>query len=325
MRNSIKYIILSTLILIGLFLIVIGLEIKNNVYPKYSYKVNRDNSYEVLLNENKFYTSDTLPSGKYYVSKSINKFIMNFKYEFINNKEADLEYNYNITADLVGVVNSNDLQKEVWNRTFNLTEDKQVTEVNANNFCISEPIDIDYQYFSDLVDSYEQSYNIAINATLKLYLNVAYNINRQNEIKDCVEVDIPVTNTVTNVEKKYQEKTNEKIYNENSGLGLNKIMCIVLGGTLITVCITIIVVLKYKNSKRPEAVVNKILRNYDYLVITVSNKPNIQNLQVFYIDDYKDLINAAEQNKCNIIHYEEDGESTFYVIVGKYAYVMLKK
>ena len=123
--------------------------------------------------------------------------------EFINDKNVDLEYNYNITTDLVGVVNSNDLQKEVWNRTFNLTEDVKVTETNSNNFSINQPINIDYQYFSDLVDSYEQSYNITINATLKLYLNVAYNINSQKEIKDFVEVDIPVTNTVTNVEKKY--------------------------------------------------------------------------------------------------------------------------
>ncbi len=322
MKDSIKYIILSTLIVMGLFLIVIGLEIKNNAYPKYSYTVNKDNSYEVLLNENKFYTSDTLPSGKYYVSKSINKFIMNFKYEFINDKNVDLDYKYNITADLVGVVNSNDLQKEVWNRKFNLTEDVMVTEIDTNNFSINQPINIDYQYFSDLVDSYEQSYNITINTTLKLYLNVAYNINSQNEIKDFVEVDIPVTNTVTNVEKKYQDRTNEKIYNEDFGFGISKIMCIVIGGILVASSIVIIVFLEVKNSRKPEAVVRKFLKNYDYLIVTVNNKPNIQNLQVLYIDDYKDLIDVAEQNKCNIIHFKEENKSTFYVIVDKCVYIL---
>ena len=83
------------------------------------------------------------------------------------------------------------------------------------------------------------------------------------------------------------------------------------------------------NKKSPEEKYNRkikyILKNYSELIVTVSNEPNIENYTVMNINAFEDLIDLAEQNKINIIHYEsiKDKKNKFYVFVDKFVYIYL--
>ena len=105
-----------------------GLEYKEKSEYIYSYEATKSDNYEALLKPNEFYTSNSLPKGLYYASKSIDKFILEFKYDFNGSKDADISYNYNIIANMVSTVaNDDDKGKEIWNREFTILDNTSST------------------------------------------------------------------------------------------------------------------------------------------------------------------------------------------------------
>ena len=67
------------------------------------------------------------------------------------------------------------------------------------------------------------------------------------------------------------------------------------------------------------------MKYYKELIVTVTNEPNLADLKVMNINSLDDLIDVAEQNNSNIIHYEttKNLRSNLYVIVSGYVYVYI--
>lgn len=319
--------------MLGSILIKLGIDESQNIVPLYTFEANKTDTYDVLLKPNNFYLTETLPSGLFYASKSINSFRINFKYNFKTNEKTNIDYNYSVTANLIGKANTNDNQiKEVWNRPFNLTEDTINSENEAEELEISKNIDIDYEKYNDLARSFEKTYGIAIDTVLKVRFNVNLNINHPNIepnlLEDFIELEIPINNTVTEVRENYENTTYKEVLPQERKATTKEILYYLIGGGLIILSITIffVVIRKNKNGKTPEDIyennISRILKYYADLIVTVSNKPDLKNLQIMNVVKFNDLIDVAEQNKVNIIHYEvlEKEESDLYVIVDKYAY-----
>ena len=313
--------------MLGIYFIKLGLDFEKNIKPIYTYVAEKNSDYEVLLKPNNYYTSETLPSGRYYASKSVKQYTLDFKYHLYGDREADLEYVYNVTAELSGIVDgNNDNGKEVCNRSFNIVEDKK--ENCKNEFSINEKVNIDYEYYNNLARSFEKEYGIAIDSILKVYLNVSYNVNSQN-FKDYIELDIPITNTVTEIEENYESLTTKNINPKIENVVVNKIIYYAIGIAFIigTIVVSVIIVRKNKHNITLEDMyeknINKILKYYRDLIVTTQNEPDISNLKVMEIMTIDDLIDVAEQNKANIIRYEviKSKVSKLYVITNNYVYI----
>lgn len=326
MKNDNNYIYIFVIVIIfviGLSIIKFGLDFKIKVNPVYSFTAQKNSNYEVLLNPNTFYTAEALPSGGYYASKSIKSFIINFTYDFKADKKENIEYNYSIMANLIGTVNDNQ-DKEVWNRDFIISENNVNMQENIDKFLINEQVNIDYEYYNNLVNSYEETYGIKIDAVLKIYFKISYNIDNT---EDYIELDIPITNTVTQVTENYEKITNKQIMPELKNVQNIKLIYYIVGSLFIVGGITLCILKITKNKMTPEEMYNhnikRILKYYKDLIVTVTNEPNVKNLEVMNISVLDDLIDVAEQNQSNIIHYEviPNEESNLYVIVNKYVYV----
>ena len=68
-----------------------------------------------------------------------------------------------------------------------------------------------------------------------------------------------------------------------------------------------------------------LLKYYKELIITVSNKPEFNDLKLMELNSIDDLIDVAEQNNSNIIHYEiiKNEKSELYVIINEYVYMYI--
>lgn len=332
--NYIIIFIITIMIVISAFFIKLGYDYNKKILPIYNYNIQKNDDYIVSLKENVFYTSKTLPSGKYYASKSVDSYIINFKYNFKGNLNTDLEYKYNITADLVGtVVDTDEQDKEVWTRNYILKKDIKNKQENINQFSLNEKINIDYENYNNLVRAYENQYGINIDAVLKVRFNISYNINLSKlnvdsqSSDDYIELDIPITNTVTQVNKNYENTLSKDIYPNFQNTIKVRIIYYIIGGLFILAAIIIIIVNIKKHKKTPIEMYNKNINNifkyYKDLIVTVTNSPDISNLKVMHLVILDDLIDVAEQNKSNIIHYEtiQNKKSNLYVIVGNYVYV----
>lgn len=333
--NYITNLLAIILTIISFIFLVIGLNVKNNINPDYSYLVKKSSPYKVLLLPNDFYAENTLPSNRYYVSKSIDYFYIDFKYNFKGNRQTNIEYTYGITADLVGTVDNGDGQKkEVWVRNYTLQENVTNSSMNTDSFLVDKNINIDYKNYNNLARSYEKNYGIAIETNLKVQFNISYVIDvsgfnlTQEKVEDTIELNIPVTNTITKINEDYQNEITKDIFSNKKQLDIKEITFFVLSGLFLLGAIFIIIIkIIIKHKSTPEEIYNRnmkrILKYYKDLIVTVSNEPNLNNLEVMNISILDDLIDVAEQNQSNIIHYEmvKNEKSNLYVIVGNYVYV----
>ena len=337
-KNNNHFIIFGIVVCIILCITFLkfGLEYKEKSEYIYSYEATKSDNYEALLKPNEFYTSNSLPKGLYYASKSIDKFILEFKYDFNGSKDADISYNYNIIANMVSTVaNNDDKGKEIWNREFTILDNTSST-TNKKEFSINEKADIDYEYYNNLARSYEEVYGININAVLKVYFNISYNINLQGldennkTINDYIELDIPITSTITNIEEKYQNITSEEIMPQIAeNVSATKVVYYILSAIFIIGALVLFIIMKKSIIKSPKEMyksnMKHILKYYKDLIVTISNKPNLSHLKLMELNSIDDLIDVAEQNNSNIIHYEviENEKSELYVIINEYLYMYI--
>ena len=101
-KKKIIITLIITMIIVGITLIKFGNDIEKNQEPIYSYTAEKSDEYEVLLKPNTFYDTERLPSGGYYVAKSIKEYIINLNYKLKGSKKTKIEYNYNIVGNLIG-------------------------------------------------------------------------------------------------------------------------------------------------------------------------------------------------------------------------------
>lgn len=330
------------LIFIGIVLLLLSIYFAKRALNKkddiliteyYEYNTSKSSDYYVMLQENMFYESAIMEQGKQYPSKLIAKIPFELKYNFVGSKDAKIYYTYNITAEIVGnIKNGTNANQEVWTREYVLIPDQPITTITAQTFNISEIVDINYNDYYNLVAAYEQSQSLALDATLKLKLNVKYNIDipettKQENVEDSVETLIPLNNTVTQIDTSKND-TNPKVFQEKI-LPDNKVILkdIIIAGVLFITGLVIIIRCVHSEEKNEQVLyqrnIDKILKGYGDLIVTVTNKPDLRGLKTLKLAIIDDVIDLAEQNKCNIIHYEtsKNRESILYIIVEKYVYI----
>lgn len=105
---------------------------------------------------------------------------------------------------------------------------------------------------------------------------------------------------------------------------IDKIICLTCGIFLIFIeAILVLIKLaeKIKNNLEKNYIRN-LLKTYSNIIVTVEIEPDIRNLKMMKISNFNDLIDIAEQNKTNIIHYEvvENKDSKFYIIINDCVY-----
>ena len=339
MKNGKKYInifiITVIMCIIGISCIVYNFYINKNKVSIYNYKIQKSDDYEVLLKPNNFYETKTLKSGSYYASNSINSYIINLKHDFLGDKKANLEYDYNIDAYLIGVVKDNDNQdKEVWNRKFILKDKTHDKKDNIDKNSINQQVTIDYEYYNNLVRSYEKTYGITIDSVLKVRFDISYIINLDkytDKVEDFIELEIPITSTITEIKENYEKDTNGEIIQEQESEKIKEILLYAIGGIIfiISSIIIVFIIIKYIKIKEKQYdwKLRRILRYYKDIIITISNEPNLDNLKVINISVFEDLIDLAEQTQKSILYYKSINreESKFFVIIDNYVYVYLLK
>ena len=326
-RRRTKYIALIIMIL-GIIFWGLGIIDFKEKDINYNIDINKTADYKVFLKENKFYENNILDSGQIYASKSIEKIAVCFKYDFLLNKENNINYNYDITAEIEGKVNS--LDSIIWQRKYVLKDKVYQNKINKKQFKVEENISLDYGFFDNLAFEYEREYEIKIDAVLKLRFNIYYNISSLKNNKnnyDYIELVIPLNNPETEVKENYEKDLKEEVLLEDNKISTKGIVYILLSIFSYAAAI-VLTYLNVKNNKKTEKEIyekklKRILKNYRGLIVTVKNKPNLDNLEIINLELFEDLIDLAEQNQKNIIFYEikKSYESEFYVIINRYVYV----
>ncbi len=324
-RKIIIYYLIISAIVVGVIFIKIGFNLEKSQETIYQYTVEKQDDYEVLLKPNTFYESQTLPSGLCYASNSIEAFDIHFQYHLKAKQKADIQYHYSVVGNLIGKVIEVDEEKEVWNRSFVFLENNAQEKESIEEFSVQCPINIKYEDYLNLVNAYEKEYKIKIESILKIRFIISYNISlpaiETKTIEDTIELEIPITDTITGVKANNEKIASKEITSEAENTKIEQIVCYIIGSIFIIGASIVLIIRIYKNAKKHYEPIERILKNYGDLIATVTNKPDISNLKIMYVIKLEDLIDVAEQNQSHIIQYANN----LYVIIHEYAYVYVVK
>ncbi len=301
-RKEIKIlIILSIIILLIGILFLEAIYFNKNIKKDNIYQVKNKTDYEVILKPNIYFFNNKIKSNNYYIANSIKSIDIYFNYYLKNKTKENINYSYDITATLKSYADNG--TKLVWTKDFNL---KNINNINQEEINIKENYNLDYQYYVNYVKTFQEYYNIKT----ETYLYIKLNIKINDQENPYVLLTIPINENIIEITMK---EDNTFLENNTQNIVLNKIIIFDF-----IVIVTIIIVCKILLNKNNEKF---ILKEYHDIVIAIQNKPNINNDNIIYLTNLKDLINIAVNNNINIFNYQNN----YYVIINNTYYVYILK
>ena len=258
------------------FLIFLTKSLINDKINSSSYIINNKTNYQVTLKDNEYFQEET----DYYVSKAIKEVLVNFDYELNNQNNKNILYSYTIDATLKGLTDNE--TKLVWLKKKNLEKENNLKDSKIK---IEKNYPIDYDYYISYVKSFENTYNLKIDAFLEINLAIKSN---DKKIDTYVKVTIPINDKVSEITiNEDKEFLNDKKTNYDNVL------------TFIFLILFIILII-FRN--KPQ----NILKEYQDSIIKLSKEPNLNNLNLIVLDNLKDLFQVMEDNNTLIFNYQNN-------------------
>lgn len=334
-KNLLFILLILFFLVIGISFIKIGIPQKQESLPLYTYKINRDIDYKINLAPNNFYDDNTLEANKLYPSNLIENINLTFDYSYLASKDCYLDATYNIEANLIGEFEQKGgTNKEVWRKHYILQDEKKESNSSSTTLDLMPTLAINYKYFNQLAEMYREQNKLSINAYLDIKLNIKLKSttkesNISETINDAITLKIPLNSTVTEITNNFQPSSTKTYYDEVKNTNNSNRIFIPVGAVFVILSFVLILLNQFnKNETSQEKYsknINRILKEYADLIVTVNNKPDITDLRVMNLSEFADLVDVAEQSKNNIIHYQSrrKDKSTLYVIAGNYIYVYI--
>ena len=297
LRESKKIKILFILILLIGFLFLGLIYINKNIQKNKIYQSKNKTYYEVTLNPNDYFSSDKLEANNYYIANSIKSIDIYFNYYLKNKFKENINYSYDITTTLKSYAENG--TKLIWTKDFNL---KNVNSLNEKEIKINENYKLDYQYYVNYIKSFQKYYNIKT----ENYLYVKLNIKINDKNNPYVLLTIPINENIIEITLK-----EDNTFLEKNKQNVNPKIIIVFIILATTVIYLVSKTLFNKNNEKA------ILKNYQDIIITIQNEPNINTYNVIYLTSLKDLINIAVNNNANIFNYQNN----YYTIIDNIYYI----
>lgn len=295
---------------------------------KFNQKSNLD--YKVYLKDNDFYEQEYLEKDMLYVASLIDKIKMKFNYIFTIESDVDMDFTYSIKGRLV-------ITDKTHNKNYYKNDcillNPETMKIENNSVSISKEIEIDYDYYNMVANNFRTMYGINADSKLDIYMTI--NKKDGEEEKSILENDsnllisIPLSQKSVNISLDYKN-IDEQSYmiNKDEFLVTNKI-CFILGMVLIPIALIFVIkifkyLLKLRTKKNPyDVYVNKLLKEYDRLIVETSLLPTFENREIIEVDKFAEMLDVRDNLKLPIMHtiISKHNKSYFYIINNNVIYL----
>ncbi len=301
----IKFLLIIILFLSGLFILIF-----KPSKPIITSKITKDTSSLVYLFANPFYAENPY-SSNLYASNSIKNIYLKFNYHLTTTSTLPTMYKYKLTTEIIATI-PQDNTNPIWTKTYFYAENSEKI-LKPNELNLTKDLNIDYSYYNNLVTDYEETYNLKVEAILKVKLNLQLSNFNNQEFSDDIEIDIPLNSKTTSINKVYEPTTiktkTPNNYFKYVGLTLILTSFVILSSNLKTK-------INFKSYR-----LNRILKEYAEYIITVNEAPPLNNLIEIPLNKLEDLITLALTNHTHIISYKKNSQTYLYCFVNNYVYI----
>ncbi len=295
----------------------------NTAASKYSENGNAD--YTVYYKDNSFYDTKYLTSGMQYVASLINTINSKFNYEIHADKNIAFKYKYSING-VLRIMDPSDHSKILYTKDEVLLE--EVTkEDTTNNIVINEDVIIDYGKYNNLVNAYKREYGLSVDSELVLTMNILVDgisdissdkIDKNGQL----QITIPLSEQTIDIKIDTKAINNSGYLAAGKGFVIKNYFLYIMGIILVVISIVILIIAvklfkEYNNFNIYDNTVNRILKDYDRLIVTgqvTIDESKYSNIVI--PETFEEMVDASQNLKSPILFYEViKGEKCFFVII----------
>lgn len=306
----------------------------------YKSNVNSDIKYNVYLKPNTFFDVPFVGDDFSYITSLVQTIKTNFVYDFVGNNNVPVSYDYYIETQIVANDTNEDNSniKPLWLKNFMLLE-HQKGNVNDSKINIDEKIDINLDYYNSLIEAFRLNTNLILNSrldvTFVIHITGDLKLNKQLNKEHILTITIPLGVKTFDIATSKSFPDQEMIYSkeqvktETSYVYVIFYLCILI--ILLWLVIFIIKLIINKDKNKYEALVSKLLNDYDDRIVTVSNFIRYERMEIVEVPDFDELLTLSDEALEPIIYWEKRGrnyrEAWFSIIKDKilYRYVITYK
>ncbi len=295
-----------------------------NYYVSYNEKSNLD--YKVYLKENEFFEEEYLEKNDQYIANLINYIKADFSYRLdIEDRDVDYQYQYYIEA-FVNVLD-NSTRNTLLSKKYSLIDKKTLYSKGKSFVEINENIDIDYNYYNDLIRKFINVYDLnETTSTLEInmYVKVLGNCEdiEDAEMNNVISLSIPLTTKTIAIDMNYNvlddDAENVMICNNKSA---TIIIYLIIGiVTLIMGVILTTMALRFSiKSRTAESIyhreLRKILNSYKSYIQKINNEFDLEGYKVLKVDSFTDMLEIRDTIQEPILMVENDNNTGVYFII----------
>ena len=316
-------------VLLGTNLIIKSLKVNGS--EKLYFVEKGDVNYLVCLKDNNFFEDQCLNSNMSYVASLINNISLNFNYQFNGNID-DLINNVDYQVNAKLIIENIDTKAKYYEKEFELvSKTDDIVSNNGSLYDLNKNINIDYEYFNNIANSFKSQYGVNSQSYLEVYLN----INKYSSYQDIpksslISVKIPLSQKAIEIKFNTQNINNsiDKSITSKS-LIINGYFKFIAGVLLLLFSFVFLVVIVMiinnyrKKVSKYNKFINKILREYDRLIVETSTIPNYEDYNVLIINSFNELVDVRDNLRSPIMYCDvlSEKESLFYIINGNNLYL----
>lgn len=294
---------------------------KENIY----YEETGTPDYKVFLKDNIYYKEKYLDKNMSYIANLIDYISIDFNYKFKSDTKLSGEYYYKIIADLE-IINPNN-KKLFYSKQYDLLEENKYVLNNESEYIIKENVNIDYDYYNSLADSFKSSYGVDTESNLKVYLELHRRIDENSVNNKGINADnkidlvIPLSEKAINIEMDTMEIKKQNTIVSSNNYKVEDIKCLIFGLVYLIIALLIFIKIYIKLTKNQDKLntyditLRKILRQYDRLIVNVDTMPDFENSTTIKANNFDELLDAKDNIHRPIFYYEviPHKKSYFYI------------
>ena len=276
-----------------------------------TYKETSNLDYKVNLKKNDFYEQKYLGKDMIYVASLIDTIDIDFNYIFDIEKKSDISFDYDITGKLV--ISDTNGQNTFYEKEYDLSKTKKESINAKKSHKINEKISIDYDKYNNLANKFRTNYGIDTTSNLIVSLNVHKKGSDKNEYKldnkSAVSVTIPLSEKAINIKIDHNDINNSSQLFTSSSVTIDNYAYLLISIVFIILLPVFMfplvgLLLSMETNKSPyDKYINKILNEYDRLIVETTTAPDIENKNIIRIDSFNELLDVRDNLSLPIKYY----------------------
>lgn len=290
-------------------------------------------NYQVYLKPNDYIKEPFINNEFSFISSLVEYIKTDFTYNYVGTSNVPLDYSYYIRGTIVSkyVEENAGVTKPIWKKSFILLSKKEGHTDNSH-IDVLESLNIGLDYYNMLVETFRNTLNLAVETKFEVEFSMSIkgklkdnkSINKEHIMTMTIPLGIKIFDIATSSNFPEQEIMYSREQKKIEVSYMLAIIYIVL--VLIIIGITVYFVRHIINKGKNEYAtkVNKLLKEYDDRIVTVSNFIRYEKLEIIDIKEFEEILTLSDEILEPIIYWEKKErnhkESWFAIIRDKILY-----